>query len=89
MELPFDPVELIAIDAPRNVHRRWRMAAMRDLFGTLMIETQWGRVGRPGQRLTRSFPDEATACAYADALLRKRATATRRIGVGYVSREGR
>lgn len=81
--LPFTPVELVAIDAARNIRRRWRVAAYRDLFGRVMIETGWGRIGGRGRDLVRSFADEAEALRYVRALLARRGTATRRIGVGY------
>ena len=82
-ELPFTPIDLVAIDAGRNVRRRWRVAAYRDLFGQVMIETRWGRIGTQGRELVRSFADEAAACAYVRGLLARRGRAVRRIGVGY------
>lgn len=81
--LPFTPVELVAIDAARNIRRRWRVAAYRDLFGRVMIETGWGRIGGQGRSLVRSFADEGDALRYVCALLARRGTATRRIGTGY------
>ncbi|USU03377.1 WGR domain-containing protein (plasmid) [Sphingomonadaceae bacterium OTU29LAMAA1] len=81
--LPFTPVELVAIDAARNIRRRWRIAAYRDLFGQVMIETGWGRIGGQGRELVRSFADEGDALRYVRALLVRRGSATRRIGVGY------
>lgn len=81
--LPFIPLELVAIDAARNIRRRWRVAAYRDLFGRVMIETGWGRIGGQGRELVRSFADECEALRYVRALLARRRTATRRIGVGY------
>lgn len=82
-DLPFTPVELVAIDARRNVRRRWRIAASRDLFGQVMIETGWGRIGARGRTLVRSFGAEAEALRYVRALLARRGTAMHRIGVGY------
>lgn len=81
--LPFTPLELVAIDTGRNIRRRWRVAAYRDLFGRVMIETGWGRIGGRGRDLVRSFADEDAALRYVGALLARRASATRRIGVGY------
>ena len=81
--LPFTPLELVAIDTGRNIRRRWRVAAYRDLFGRVMIETGWGRIGGQGRDLVRSFADEDAALRYVRALLARRASATRRIGVGY------
>ncbi|WP_294211120.1 WGR domain-containing protein [uncultured Sphingomonas sp.] len=82
-ELPFTPIDLVAIDAARNVRRRWRVAAYRDLFGQVMIETRWGRIGTQGRELVRSFADEAAARAYVRGLLARRERAVRRIGVAY------
>lgn len=81
--LPFLPVELVAIDAGRDVRRRWRVAAYRDLFGQVMIETGWGRIGGRGRSLVRSFARDAEALRYVRALLARRRTATRRIGTAY------
>lgn len=89
--LPFTPVTLVAIDPARNIRRRWQVAAARDLFGMVVVETAWGRIGSArrgagqGRALARSFPDEAQALRYIRILLARRATARRRIGVDYVA----
>jgi len=83
MDLPFVPIELTARDPGRGIARRWRVVVYRDLFGMLLVETQWGRIGRAGQRLVRAFADESAALAHVRRLLAKRARAPRRIGVGY------
>lgn len=85
MVLPYDPVELLARNPARGVARRWRMQAMRDLFGRVVIETAWGRIGAPGRTLTRSFAGEEEAARYVRALLARRGGAVRRIGVDYVA----
>lgn len=82
-DLPFTPVELVAIDAARNIRRRWRIAAYRDLFGQVMVETGWGRIGGRGRELVRSFADEAAAQVYVRRLLARRTCAPRRLGVAY------
>lgn len=81
--LPFTPVELVAIDAARNVRRRWRVVAYCDLFGQVMVETGWGRIGGKGRALVRSFADADAALRYLRGLLARRAGAVRRIGVAY------
>lgn len=81
--LPFTPLELVAIDRDCNIRRRWRIAAYRDLFGQVMVETGWGRIGGQGRVLVRSFADEDAALRYVRALLARRGSATRRIGVAY------
>jgi predicted DNA-binding WGR domain protein len=82
-DLPFTPVELVAVDTHRNVRRRWRIAASRDLFGRVMVDTCWGRIGTRGRWLTRSFDSDAEAGRYVQLLLARRAGAVRRIGVEY------
>lgn len=74
---------LVAIDSVRNLRRRWRVVAARDLFGRIVVETGWGRIGTHGRTLVRSFA-EGAALAYVRAALRQRASAPRRIGVAYV-----
>lgn len=81
--LPYVPLELVARNPARGVRRRWRVQAMRDLFGRVVIETAWGRIGAPGRTLARSFADEEAALRYVRALLRRRAGARRRIGADY------
>lgn len=83
MDLPFTPLELTARDPARGIARRWSVVACRDLFGTLLVETRWGRIGRAGQHRTHAFASEEAARAHVRALLRRRAGAPRRIGVGY------
>ena len=83
MDLPFVPMELTARDPALGIARRWRVVAYRDLFGMLMVETCWGRIGAGGQRMVRAFPSEAAALAHVRALLARRARAPRRIGVAY------
>lgn len=78
-----EPTELVAIDPARNIYRRWRVMASRDLFGQVIVETGWGRIGAAGRRLVRSFPTEAEAARYVTRLLRVRGTAARRIGLAY------
>jgi hypothetical protein len=81
--LPYDPLELVAIDDALRVRRRWPIIAVRDLFGRIVVETHWGRLGTRGRRLRRDLGDERAAARYVRALLSRRATATRRLGVAY------
>lgn len=81
--LPRTPIHLVAIDPLRNIRRRWCVAVARDLFGHILVETHWGRIGARGRSLTRSFADEAQAARHVAALLARRARAVRRIGVAY------
>ena len=82
--LPFEPLELVAIDPARNIRRRWQVMAARDLFGRIMVETRWGRIGSRGQLRVHSFAQEGDALRYIRTLLARRATARRRLGVSYM-----
>jgi predicted DNA-binding WGR domain protein len=81
--LPYETLELVAADDALGVRRRWSVTAAPDLFGRIVVETHWGRVGTRGRWLRRDFGDERTAARYVRALLARRATATRRLGVAY------
>ncbi len=83
--LPRDPIELVACHPARGVYRRWRLHVMRDLFGRVVVETAWGRIGAPGRTLLRSFAHEDDALRHVRALLRRRAGARARIGTEYRS----
>ena len=63
---PFDEIdiELIARNPARNIHRRYSILASIDLFGSIIVETRWGRIGAAGQRKIRSFPHGAEANRY-------------------------
>lgn len=78
---------LQAVDPARNIARGYSIWMARDLFGAWLVETRWGRIGSGGdmggQSCTRAFADRQSACAYARAVLRRRAGAERRIGVAY------
>lgn len=78
-----ETIHLVAIDSARNIRRRWSVSVIRDLFGQVMVETCWGRIGARGRSLTRSFADETQATRHIAALLARRASAVRRIGVAY------
>lgn len=84
--LPFEPLELVAIDPARNIRRRWQVVVAHDLFGRIMVETRWGRIGSRGQERVHSFADEGEALRYIRTLLVRRATAERRLGIGYMQR---
>ncbi|PKP96586.1 MAG: molybdate metabolism regulator [Alphaproteobacteria bacterium HGW-Alphaproteobacteria-13] len=74
---------LEAICAERNVARHYAVAMSRDLFGTSIVEFAWGRIGSRGQGRVVSFTSEVEATRFARQLLRRRASARRRIGVAY------
>lgn len=47
-------VILYRINAPKRMHRYYRMDVQPDLFGQWCLMREWGRIGSTGQ--TRSFP---------------------------------
>ena len=55
--LPLEPVELAAIDPARNIRRHWSVVASIDLFGHVLVERRWGRIGTRGRRIVHSFTD--------------------------------
>ncbi|OYX47400.1 WGR domain-containing protein [Novosphingobium sp. CECT 9465] len=69
-----------------NVARRYVISRSQDLFGVSIVELTWGRIGTRGQGKRLSFADAADAADaehFIAGLLRRRASATRRIGVPY------
>ena len=74
---------LRAIDPTRNIARAYVIEASRDLFGWIVVERRWGRIGRAGRGERRAFPTESAAEVHIRSLLARRATAPRRIGVAY------
>lgn len=77
------PIELIALDVARNIRRRYEILVSPDLFGAVIVEMRWGRIGARGQCKRLSFPDPAAAARHVTATLRRRGTAEKRIGVPY------
>ena len=77
-------IALRAIDDRRNVRREYGVLALGDLFGAVTVDTWWGRIGSSKQSLRRAFASEAEALGYVRQVLKRRATAHKRIGVGYV-----
>src|SRR3546814_17710884 len=71
----FTPIELVALDAARNIRRRYEIRASPDLFGAVIVEKRWGRIGARGQCKRLSFPDPAAAARTVAATLRRRGTA--------------
>jgi predicted DNA-binding WGR domain protein len=77
-------IHLQALAPERNVARRYSIALSGDLFGHWIVELRWGRIGTRGQGRRISFPDKGAASRFVRSVLSRRASATRRIGVGYV-----
>jgi predicted DNA-binding WGR domain protein len=49
---------LMAFDPQKNVARAWRVEVERDLFGHVVVSTEWGRIGSRGQHKRISFSDD-------------------------------
>ena len=82
---PFDEIdiELIARNPARNIHRRYAILASVDLFGAVIVETRWGRIGAAGQHKVRSFAHGAEADRYVRSILARRSSARTRLGTPY------
>jgi predicted DNA-binding WGR domain protein len=76
-------LELVAIDHARNINRRYSVEVSEDLFGAVIVETAWGRIGGWTAAKRVSFPDRVGANRVVAGHLRRRATAAKRIGVAY------
>lgn len=72
-----------AIDRNRNVFRSWRCEMGTDLFGTIVLGVRFGRTGTGGRTVGYALADLGTAERLLRRLLARRASAERRIGVGY------
>ncbi len=49
------------IDPGQSIRRFYSLMIERDLFGTVRLVRNWGRIGTKGQELVEVFPDEETA----------------------------
>ena len=58
LSLP-EPIELVALDPARNIRRRYSITASLDLFGMIVVEARWGRIGAHGQAQRHAFADRA------------------------------
>ena len=76
-------LELVAVNHARNINRRYSVEVSEDLFGALIVETAWGRIGGWTAAKRVSFVDRAGADQVVIGHLRRRATAAKRIGVAY------
>jgi predicted DNA-binding WGR domain protein len=76
-------IEMRAVDRSRNVLRGWRCEVGTDLLGGVTVTVLFGRLGTKGRALQRTVGGEAEAMRLLRRALARRATAERRIGVGY------
>ena len=81
---PSDPfIWLEAVDARRNIARRYMITQSNDLFGHMIVEYRWGRIGARGQGRAVSFAQPEEAKRFIAKLLRRRSSSRKRIGVAY------
>jgi hypothetical protein len=80
-------VRLEARDPERGHFRAYRINAGTDLFGDWLVDVTFGRIGSRGRTVRYVAGDEAAARKIVRQCLQRRATAPRRIGIGYQLRE--
>ena len=76
-------IRLEAHDAARNIHRRYEIERSVDLFGWTVVETRWGRAGHELRSKVEAAPSAELGDRIVRQVLRKRASAQKRIGVAY------
>ncbi|MBL4929519.1 WGR domain-containing protein [Fuscibacter oryzae] len=57
------------VDPDLNMARFYRVEVLSDLFGEVVVERRWGRIGGRGQCLVASYPSTALAEAAASSLI--------------------
>lgn len=57
------------LDPDLNMARFYRVEVLPDLFGQIILERRWGRIGGRGQARAMSYPSLAQAEAAAVALI--------------------
>lgn len=58
------------IDPDLNMARFYRIEMLPDLFGAIIVERRWGRIGGRGQSRTASYPSIQVADTEAKELIR-------------------
>lgn len=58
------------IDPDLNMARFYRVEVTLDLFGQVIVERRWGRIGSRGQHRLASYPSTSSAEAAASNLVR-------------------
>lgn len=58
------------IDPDLNMARFYRAEVLPDLFGEVIVERRWGRIGGRGQSRTASYRSTSSAEAAASRLIR-------------------
>ena len=73
-----------ARDDARNIAREYWVFMSTDLFGWVVVEAGWARIGTQGASRRRAFAQTEDALRFAGTIAQRRATAKQRIGVTYV-----
>jgi predicted DNA-binding WGR domain protein len=60
------------VDPDRGVARFYSLLVERDLFGTIRLVRNWGRIGTNGRELAEVFATEIEAGAALEALAREK-----------------
>jgi putative SOS response-associated peptidase YedK len=76
-------ISMEAVDRHKNIFRSWQCDVGTDLFGIVLLSVTFGRTATSGRTITRAVKDADAANRLVRQLLRKRATAKQRLGVGY------
>jgi predicted DNA-binding WGR domain protein len=58
------------IDPEQRVRRFYSLMIERDLFGTIRLVRNWGRIGTNGQEMVEAFADEIEAGKALEAVAR-------------------
>lgn len=74
---------LEAVEPARNIRRAYVIERRRDLFDRHIVIWSWGRIGCGRMHREQAFESETEAIDFVRLLLRRRATAPRRIGACY------
>ena len=68
----FEPIHLLRQDAARNMARYYHLELRPDLFGGVVLNRRWGRIGANGQSKLEWFADPAAAQEASAALLARK-----------------
>ena len=72
-----------AHNSEKNHHRRYELTVGRDLFDDWTVSIRYGRIGQEGQRKQFSSPKAEEIRSIIGERLRRRLSATKRIGCPY------
>jgi predicted DNA-binding WGR domain protein len=76
-------IDMVAISDTENIRRHYRIIYSHDLFDQIIIDLHWGRIGTRGQSKQVSFAGQTEADKFVAQVLRRRASAKKRLGVAY------